>query len=288
MSTKRRRAVRRSRLMNSRSGSRKSGAMSLGLSRSTRTRISLSSAVTPCSAPVCSLALRRRPDAGSGCRLCSSTHSFRAFANLVRSLRPREFDFRQVVRMGSRQAAQKHFRNQQHRHLSQAVATTRRGSLDRGAPALRPPDPARKHARDGRRDGRRVRPVDPGGSAHWPVRPAGMVQWRHVGVRDGSSARGRWRGCLLPLPDRCMAPAHHEGLGWLRSKLANLSYRWGLILMDWGNMRAGRKSFSDFIADRAIARRFYRGRQRGEVTPNPPMQRRKLMTTGCSITQMPC
>ena len=34
-------------------------------------------------------------------------------------------------------------------------------------------------------------------------------------------------------------------------------------------MRAGRKSFSDFIADRAIARRFYRGRRRGEVTLEP-------------------
>ena len=148
--------------------------------------------------------LLARVEAATGRRLGLSTlfdtHSFRAFANLVRSLRPREFDFRQVVRMGSRQAAQSIFAIN---NTGIFLKLSRRLGEDLSIAALqlRPPDPARKHARDGRRDGRRVRPVDPGGSAHWPVRPSGMVQWRHVGVRDGSSARGRWRGCLLPLPD---------------------------------------------------------------------------------------
>ena len=47
-------------------------------------------------------------------------------------------------------------------------------------------------------------PVDPRNSAQRPLRPAGMVQWRHAGIRDSPSARGGWRSCIPRLPDRHM------------------------------------------------------------------------------------
>ena len=39
---------------------------------------------------------------------------------------------------------------------------------------------------------RRICPVDPRGSGPRPICLAGMVQWRHAGVRDGPSTRGGW------------------------------------------------------------------------------------------------
>ena len=81
---------------------RKSGAKFWGLSRSTRIRISSSLVVTPCSLPVCSPEWRRCSGGESICRRSSRHAALIAFADLLRSLPPRDFDFRQIVRMGSR------------------------------------------------------------------------------------------------------------------------------------------------------------------------------------------
>ena len=56
-------------------------------------------------------------------------------------------------------------------------------------------------------------------------------------------------------------PDYHKRLGWLRSKLAHYSYRWGLIRNDWAMVRSGQKSFWDFIADRPTVQLFYRRRK---------------------------
>ena len=56
-------------------------------------------------------------------------------------------------------------------------------------------------------------------------------------------------------------PDYHKRLGWLRSKLAHYTYRWGLIRNDWATVRSGQKSFWDFIADRPTVQLFYRRRK---------------------------
>jgi thioesterase domain-containing protein len=64
-------------------------------------------------------------------------------------------------------------------------------------------------------------------------------------------------------------PKYLERLGWLRRKLADYSYRWGLVRIDWAKVRSKKKSFWDFVADRAILRRFHVRREIAKVIVEP-------------------
>ena len=189
---------------------------------------------------------------------------FRAFANLLRSLRPREFDFRKVVRMGPHQARQSIFAIN---NTGIFLTLSQRLNEDLSITALQLFDPliqtdnlpgtieeaAAQYLR-------LIREIQPGG-------PYALLGWCNGGTLAFEIARQLEEAgevvSRVFLIDTWI-PDYHKRQGWLRSGLARYSYRWGLIRNDWALMRSGQKSFWDFIADRPTVQLFYRRRKKAK------------------------
>lgn len=188
--------------------------------------------------------------------------SFTAFANLLRSLPPRDFDFRQVVRMGSRHAEKCVFAinntgiflTLSHR-LNENLSITALQLFDPLIKRENLPETVEETARE---YVQLIRGVQPRG-------PYALLGWCNGGTLAFETARqleeaGEVVSDVFLIDG--WIPGYLKRLGWLRSKLADLAYRWGFVMSGWAKVRSGRKSFRDFIAERAIVRRFYR---RGQV-----------------------
>ena len=224
------------------------------------------------------------------CRRSSSHPVSGAFANLLRSLRPRDFDFREVVRMGSRHAERSIFAINNtgifltlSQRLDESLSITALQLFDPSIQIDNLPGTIEETA------GQYLRLIRED-SARRPLRAAGMVQWRHAGVRDSPSARGGWRGCIPRLPDRRM-DSRLSQTSWLASiETRGLHLSLGVDPGMTGPRCVPGKSLSGtFLPIAATVRRFYRSRSdRRGSSPNLPMPRRKLMTIGCSVTQPQC
>ena len=212
--------------------------------------------------------LLARVEAVTGRRISLSalfeSPGFRAFANLLRSLRPREFDFRKVVRMGPHHAKQSIFAIN---NTGIFLTLSQRLNEDLSITALQLFDPliqtdnlpgtieeaAAQYLR-------LIREIQPGG-------PYALLGWCNGGTLAFEIARQLEEAgevvSLVFLIDTWI-PDYHKRLGWLRSELAHYSYRWGLIRNDWALMRSGQKSFWDFIADRPSVQLFYRRRKKAK------------------------
>jgi amino acid adenylation domain-containing protein len=190
-----------------------------------------------------------------------------AFANLVRSLPPRDFDFRQVVRMGTRQAEPSIFAIN-NTGIFLTLSKRFRGDLSITALQLfdpliqreNPPTTVEETAREYVRLIREVQPRGPYALLGW-CNGGGLAFETAVQLEEAGEVVSN-----VFLIDAWI-PGYLKRLGWLRSNLADLAYRWGFIMLDWARVRSGRKSFRDFIADRSIVRRFYR---RGQTVNTGP------------------
>ena len=196
--------------------------------------------------------------------------SITAFANLLRSLPPRDFDFRQVVRMGSRHAEKCIFAIN---NTGIFLTLSHRLNENLSITALQLFDPLIKRENlpatveeTAREYVQLIREVQPRG-------PYALLGWCNGGTLAFETAR-QLEEAGEAVPDVFLIdawiPGYLKSLGWPRSKLADFVYRWGFILLDWARVRSGRKSFWDFLADRAIVRRFYRRAQIVNTIREPP------------------
>ena len=194
--------------------------------------------------------------------------SITAFANLLRSLPSRDFDFRQVVRLGSRLAERSIFAinntgiflTLSHR-LNEKLSITALQLFDPLIQRENLPATVEETARE---YVQLIREVQPRG-------PYAVLGWCNGGTLAFETARqleevGEAISDVFLID--AWIPGYLERLGWLQSKIADLAYRWGFVMLDWAKVRSGRKSFWDFIADRAIVRRFYRRSQIADTIPD--------------------
>ncbi len=187
---------------------------------------------------------------------------FIAFANLLRSPCRRDFDFRQVVRMGPPHAERSIFAIN---NTGVFLTLSHRLNEDVSITALQLFDPST------RRDNlpttieetagqyvRLIRGIQPRG-------PYVLMGWCNGGTLAFEAARQLQEAgevvSRVFLIDTWI-PGYLKRLGWLRSKLADYTYRWRLILTEWAKVRSGQKTFRNFVADRATVHRFYR---RGQI-----------------------
>ena len=196
--------------------------------------------------------------------------SMTAFASLLRSLPPRDFDFRQVVRMGSRHAQRCVFAIN---NTGIFLALSHRLNENLSITALQLFDPLIKRENlpitveeTAREYVQLIREVQPKG-------PYALLGWCNGGTLAFETARqleeaGEVVSDVFLID--AWIPGYLKRLAWPRSQLADFAYRWGLVMLDWARVRSGRKSFWDFIADRAIVRRFYRRRQIVDAVAEPP------------------
>ena len=234
--------------------------------------------------------LLARVEAAFGHRISMSalfeSPGFTAFANLLRSPRQQDFDFREVVRMGSRHAERSIFAIN-----NTGIFLTLSQRLNEGLSiaALQLFDPSTERENlpvtikeTAGQYVRLIREIQPRG-------PYALVGWCNGGTLAFETARqllesGEVVSRVFMIDT--WVPGYFKRLGWLRSKLADYNYRWRLILLDWATVRSGQKSFWDFIANRSTVRRLLSSRSRSpKWPPNLPMPRRKLTTVGCSVTQ---
>ena len=194
---------------------------------------------------------------------------FTAFANLLRSPSQRDFDFRQIVRMGPRHAERGIFAINNtgiFRTLSQRL----NGDLSITALQLFDPQTQRDNlpATLEETAGQYVsliREIQPRG-------PYALMGWCNGGMLAFETARqleeaGEVVSRVFMIDT--WNSGYFKHLGWLRAKLADYSYRWQLILTDWATIRSGQKSFWNFVANRTAVRRFYRRGQIAKVVAEP-------------------
>lgn len=194
---------------------------------------------------------------------------FTAFANLLRSPRQQDFDFREVVRMGSRHAERTIFAINNtgifltlSQRLNEGLSVTALQLFDPSIERERLPVTIEETAGQ---YVRLIREIQPRG-------PYVLVGWCNGGTLAFETARQLLEaGAIVSrvfLIDTWI-PGYFKRLGWLRSKLADYNYRWRLILADWNTVRSGEKSFLDFIANRSTVRRFYRRDSIDKVAAEP-------------------
>jgi amino acid adenylation domain-containing protein len=217
--------------------------------------------------------LLARIEAAFGHRISMSamfeSPSLAAFANLLRSPRQQDFDFREVVRMGSRHAQRTIFAIN---NTGIFLTVSQRLNEDLSITALQLFDPTTQRdylpvtiEETAAQYVRLIREIQPRG-------PYVLMGWCNGGTLAFETARqlqeaGEAVSRVFMIDT--WIPGYLERLGWLRSKLADYTYRWRLILADWAAVRSGQKSFGDFIADRPTVGRFYRRRQIGEAIAEP-------------------
>ena len=215
--------------------------------------------------------LLARVEAATGRRIGLSalfkSPDFKAFANLLRSQHPRDFDFRQVVRMGARDAEQRIFAIN---NTGIFLTLSQRLDEDLSITALQLFDPLVQTAnlpgtieQTAGQYLSLIREIQPQG-------PYALLGWCNGGILAFETARQLQEAgevvSSVFLIDTWI-PGYLKRIGWLRSKLADYTYRWGLILRDWAAVRSGEKSFWDFLADRPTLRRLYRRGQIDNMAP---------------------
>jgi thioesterase domain-containing protein/acyl carrier protein len=182
---------------------------------------------------------------------------FAAFANLLRSPRQQNFDFRQVVRMGPRHAERTIFAIN---NTGIFVTLSQRLSEDLSITALQLFDPSSQRdnlpatiEETADRYVRLIREIQPRG-------PYVLIGWCNGGTLAYETARQlQQAGDVVSrvFVIDTWIPGYFKRLGWLRSKLAYYTYRLGLILIDWAKVRSGQKSFWRFVANRTTVTRLY-------------------------------
>jgi amino acid adenylation domain-containing protein len=192
-----------------------------------------------------------------------------AFASLLRSLPPRDFDFRQIVRMGSSHSEKGVFAIN---NTGIFLTLSHRLGEDLSITALQLFDPLIKRENlpatveeTAREYVQLIREVQARG-------PYALLGWCNGGMLAFETAHQ-----LEEVGERvsdvflidAWVPGYLERAGRLRSKLASLNYRLGLVMLDWTKVRSGRKSLWDFLADRAIVRRFFRRGQTANTISEP-------------------
>jgi amino acid adenylation domain-containing protein len=194
---------------------------------------------------------------------------FTAFVHLLRSPHQRHFDFRKVVRMGSRHAERSIFAI----HNTGIFATlAQRLNKTLSITALQIFDPSRQRdhlpttiQETASEYVRLIREIQPKG-------PYVLMGWCNGGTLAFETGRQLQEAgeivTRIFLIDTWI-PGYLKRLGWIRSKLADYTYRWGLIRVDWSKVRFKQKPFWDFVADRATLRRFHAGRKIAKVTAEP-------------------
>ena len=194
---------------------------------------------------------------------------FRAFANLLRSLRPREFDFRKVVRMGPQNAERSIFAINNtgifltlSQRLDERLSITALQLFDPLIQTDNLPSTVEEAAGQYLQ---LIREIQPKG-------PYALLGWCNGGTLSFEIARQLEEAgevvSRVFLIDAWI-PGYHKRLGWLRSKLARYSYRWGLVRNDWAAVRSGQKSFLDFVRERPTVQLFYRRDQIAKVFVEP-------------------
>jgi amino acid adenylation domain-containing protein len=106
-----------------------------------------------------------------------------------------------------------------------------------------------------------------------PSGPYALLGWCNGGVLAFEIARqlraaGQDVGWVVVIDT--WAPGYLNRLGWLRSKLADYSYRWQMVALDWAKVRARQKTLRRFLAERKVIR-ICLGRGRapsGEAAPD--------------------
>jgi thioesterase domain-containing protein/acyl carrier protein len=194
---------------------------------------------------------------------------FTGFANLLRSPCQRDFDFRQVVRMGPRYAERSIFAIN-NTGIFGTLSQRLNGDLSITALQLFDPQIQRDNLpvtveEVAGQYVRLIREIQPRG-------PYVLMGWCDGGALAFATARQLEEAgevvSRVFLIDAWI-PGYSKRLGWVRSKLADYSYRWGLIRIDWAKARSERKSFWSFMADRATVRRFCRRGQIAKVVAEP-------------------
>ena len=192
-----------------------------------------------------------------------------AFANLLRSPRQQDFDFREVVRMGSRRAERSIFAINNtgifrtlSQRLDESLSITALQLFDPSVERDKLPRTIEETAGQYARLIRKIQPVG----------PYALVGWCNGGTLALETARQLLEAGELVsrvfMIDTWI-PGYFRRLGWLRSKLADYTYRWQLILADWATVRSGQKSLWGFLADRSTVRRFYPRDQVAEAGAEP-------------------
>ena len=237
--------------------------------------------------------LLARVEAAFGHRISMSalfeSPGFTAFANLLRSPRQQDFDFREVVRMGSRHAERTIFAINNtgifltlSQRLNESLSITALQlfdpSIERDKLPVTIEETAGQYVR-------LIREIQPTG-------PYALVGWCNGGTLAFETARqllGGWRGCIARLPDRHMDSRLFQ-TSWLASIETgglHLSLAVDPGRLGHGAVRAkvlvGLHRRSQHGAPFLPSRSGRRGR-----SPNLPMLRRKLTTIGCSIIQPQC
>jgi amino acid adenylation domain-containing protein len=217
--------------------------------------------------------LLARVEAAFGHRISMSalfeSPGFAAFVNLLRFPRQQDFDFREVVRMGSRHAERNIFAIN-NTGIFRALSQRLNESLS--IAALQLFDPATERDKlpvtieeTASQYVRLIREIQPTG-------PYALVGWCNGGTLAFETARqlleaGEVVSRVFMIDT--WIPGYFKRLGRLRSKLADYTYRWQLIVADWATVRSGQKSLWAFIADRSTVRRFYRRGQVAEAGAEP-------------------
>ena len=217
--------------------------------------------------------LLARVEAAFGHRISMSalfeSPGFTAFLNLLRSPREQDFDFREVVRMGSRHAERTIFAinntgifltlsQRLNESLSIAALQLFDPAIERDKLPVTIEETAGQYVR-------LIREIQPTG-------PYALVGWCNGGTLAFEIARqlleaGEIVSRVFMIDT--WIPGYFKRLGWLRSRLADYAYRWQLILTDWATVRSGEKSLWGFIADRSTVRRFFRRGQVAEAGAEP-------------------
>jgi amino acid adenylation domain-containing protein len=194
---------------------------------------------------------------------------FSAFLNLLRSPREQDFDFREVVRMGSRHAERAIFAIN---NTGIFLTLSQRLNESLSIAALQLFDPAIERERlpvtieeTAAQYVRLIREIQPTG-------PYALVGWCNGGTLAFETAHqlleaGEVVSRVFMIDT--WVPGYFKRLGRFRSKLADYSYRWQLILADWATVKSGKKSLWGFIADRSTVRRFFRREQVAEAGAEP-------------------
>ena len=186
---------------------------------------------------------------------------FTAFADLLRSPRQQNFDFRQVVRMGPRHVQRTIFAIN---NTGIFVTLSHRLSEDLSITALQLFDPwcqrdnlpATVEETAGQYV-RLIREIQPRG----PYVLMGWCNGGTLGVRDSPSATGGPRGCVARLSDRHVGSQLSQTFRLVSIETRGLLISVGADPDNWAKVRSERKSFRHFLANRAIIRRFYGRRE---------------------------
>ncbi len=187
--------------------------------------------------------------------------SFAGFAQLLQSSDHREFDFRQIARLQPRSTEPGIFAINNtgiyltlSRRLGERLPVTALQLFDPSFPTG--PMPASIEAIAARYV-ELVRHLQKNG-------PYAFLGWCNGGALAFEIARqlseAGERVCQVIVIDSWV-PGYLASLGWPRSKLADLSYRWKQIAADWAEVRGGQKTVRDFLAGRKLVNRLLRRRK---------------------------